>query len=491
MGIIGVSNSEKLDTIKSVNFTNTNNTTASIKGMKEENSYIESELIDLVELCSEPIDIDDILQAIKNKIENIRAFAGDINKVLSAVRYMIDNNNFKVDLRDIKYDKEKNTITIGHADSDTYIVIPLDDAFIGNKGELLVEEHWHVGENYYVDYITKDGKVWRCAEYRDIYSDGSRLIRNTETGDLFIANEKLEDITSHIFGDFNIPTIQYGGSQMDFRHNNLELIQDPRIQSIIKEYWPDATEEDMSMLLYKLCNVGCGYTSCINSLFMEYQGRELEFEEKFGFPMYIKNGDGTIDYNYEYLILEFFLYVNAYDFQGNLRTISDLYGDVDENVDDGAVGVTTGGLASGTNHEDISNFSIFLKEKYNVDVNIECIGDGAPAYPLEVGSEAYDRAIKGLQDSGIDIEYGTELYGMPETNEELAAKIQEYLDEGKTILINGSSYGLDGQRIGAHAVTVVDINDNGEIIVSSWGEQYVLDIEEFEAQYGITVIDYN
>ena len=82
MGIIGVSNSEKLDTIKSVNFTNTNNTTASIKGMKEENSYIESELIDLVELCSEPIDIDDILQAIKNKIENIRAFAGDINKVL-------------------------------------------------------------------------------------------------------------------------------------------------------------------------------------------------------------------------------------------------------------------------------------------------------------------------------------------------------------------------------------------------------------------------
>ena len=488
MGVTGVSsnsNGEKIDSYNSVNTTNGNvlgidNNLTSYKG--------DTEIMDLTSLASSSGNL--IVDSLKAFFDGIQDFAGDIGKVIASAQYMTDKYDFKLDIFDIRYDIDNQTIIMGDSRNDDYIVVHLDERELGSHGEMIAERHWGVDERKYTDYILPNGEQWRCAESTDSFSDGSRIIKNVDTGEYFCANDKLEDVTSNIFGEWNNKSGQFGGSQMDFRNNNLELIQDSKIQNIIKAYWPDATEEDMSMLLYKLCNCGCGYTACINSIFIEYQGREDEFLEKFGFPMYTKREDGVVDYNYEYLILEYFLYVNAHDDKGKLHEISDLYGEVDSDVEDGAVGKTVGGSADGTSHEDVDMFADFLKEKYGVSVNVECIGNGATPFQLEVGSEEYDRAFKKLEEMGLNVEYGMDLYGMPDTNEDLAKLIQEYLDEGKQITINGSSYALDGEKIGGHVVEVVEINDNGEIIVSSWGKQYVLDIEKFDALYGIAVFDY-
>ena len=62
----------------------------------------------------------------------------------------------------------------------------------------------------------------------------------------------------------------------------------------------------------------------INSLFVEYEGKEKEFLDKFGFPMYNINEEGDIDFNYEYLILDFFSYIHV---RCEGYTIQEIYGE--------------------------------------------------------------------------------------------------------------------------------------------------------------------
>ena len=41
-------------------------------------------------------------------------------------------------------------------------------------------------------------------------------------------------------------------------------------------------------------------------MFQEFDGKEKEFEETFGYPMYTIDEEGAIHYNYYVFILEFF-----------------------------------------------------------------------------------------------------------------------------------------------------------------------------------------
>ena len=44
-------------------------------------------------------------------------------------------------------------------------------------------------------------------------------------------------------------------------------------------------------ILREYAQEGCGYVAFANAIFKEYEGREAEFEKKFGFPMKDENGD--------------------------------------------------------------------------------------------------------------------------------------------------------------------------------------------------------
>lgn len=143
------------------------------------------------------------------------------------------------------------------------------------------------------------------------------LIKLLNSGSVAFAINKTNN--TYIFNDKNIETVQYGGNQKDFNNKFDILIQDPLIWAEVQKYFPitEFESEKDAMFFYKkyfyqIYFFGCGHVAVVNSIFDYFQGQEQEFERLFGFPMYIIKGDGTIDYNYELLILKFFNYI-AFD----------------------------------------------------------------------------------------------------------------------------------------------------------------------------------
>ncbi|MBP5679329.1 MAG: hypothetical protein J6X28_05860 [Bacilli bacterium] len=125
---------------------------------------------------------------------------------------------------------------------------------------------------------------------------------------------EIETIT--IFDIGNIQSHQYGANQQDFRKHFEQLIEDPLIWNEMQKYYPveDFESEEEAYFFYQkyfdlIYDSGCGYAAAANLIFRLYEGKEKEFEEKFGYPIYtIKNNE--IDFNYEMLMLEFFNYSN-------------------------------------------------------------------------------------------------------------------------------------------------------------------------------------
>lgn len=72
--------------------------------------------------------------------------------------------------------------------------------------------------------------------------------------------------------------------------------------NIIYRYFPDFTEEDAQILLYKLKNEGCGYASIVNTIMMYFRKKPYEFVQKFGFQMY----DAYSNLNNDLLLLRFY-----------------------------------------------------------------------------------------------------------------------------------------------------------------------------------------
>ena len=276
-----------------------------------------------------------------------------------------------------------------------------------------------------------------------------------------------------IFDSANLSSSQYGGDQGAFSKNAEQLLQDPQIINRLKEYYPDATMEDYHLYLCKLNACGCGYTALVNTVFYEYQGSEAEFQQKFGYPMYTVNSEGEADYNYEYMILDFFNYI----WGDSGFSIRELYGNVSLDAVDGSIsGTFDTGKADGTSDDTIGKFSNFLQEKYDCNVNID-IGTPDTIYS-SYGKINKDNAVliyNNLKNDDNQIYFcgqGYDLYNM----------------DGSLYLNNG----------GSHAMYVTDVTDSGQIIVSSWGKQYILGLDAFGKGYNrddkylcFKVVDFN
>ncbi len=68
-----------------------------------------------------------------------------------------------------------------------------------------------------------------------------------------------------------------------------------RARTIIHRYYPNYSDADIKAYLEEMNNHGCHYMAVVNTLFAQYIGREDEFLETFGFPMYDENGHVNSD----------------------------------------------------------------------------------------------------------------------------------------------------------------------------------------------------
>lgn len=298
-----------------------------------------------------------------------------------------------------------------------------------------------------------------------------------------------------IFGDKALETGQYGGDQASLYNNREKYMNDPKINEIINKYYSNVSDEDKELLFDRMNRCGCGYVACANTIMLEYIFRgEDEFMEKFGYRPYEleydENGELYKKFNYDYMILDYFLYY-AKTYEG-YNTIDEVYGNIREErqktaSQDGALSGNSfwrTGMDCFDEYHSITVLQSFLAEK-----GIKMTYEGRRE--LEIGSDEWKKKKQELEAKGIKIDDDEKLFKDVELK--CCDDFQKYLDEGKQICVSSRAFkmysdtDLDGNGkyddvvkddVDGHEMYVVGTtSDPNKIVVSSWGKRFIIDID--------------
>ena len=291
-------------------------------------------------------------------------------------------------------------------------------------------------------------------------------------------SDKLTNIS--IFDDENISSKQYGASQRVFRHKFDELINDPLIWEEMQKYYPQENYECLDDALYiyekyfdNIYQCGCGYAAAADYVFHMFEGKELEFYEKFGFPMYTYK-DGKLDYNYELFMLKFFLFKNYDMTDGNDEVMNHLQRDFYE--------YKALKLAEDRSYRNQfpSNVLDWTDEDYDRYDKIEAERNAK----FKEYKEKKAKAVKGNYNSGITLNgaFGYLYIFLANHGVKINTKYEENIKKYSAndiiaadnfyLYRLGDSGEIDEEKdVDLHYIYVVEVDGN-DIIVSSWGQKY-------------------
>jgi hypothetical protein len=210
-------------------------------------------------------------------------------------------------------------------------------------------------------------------------------------------------------------------------------------------------DEELKTYLEKLNSEGCGYAAMTNTILQHYEGREEEFEQTFGFPMY---KDGDLNYN---------------------TLLVDIY--------------------SSTDNHNKGWFGIDKVSKYE-------------DYRVGEGFWGYDSMLDNTNNSGVTLssseyriqkylsDHGVESTVTNYTNGEITVEnFYEYAAQGdvqlsfngdlKMVDANGTVWQRDDV---GHRMTITGVED-GKFVLSSWGEKYYLDPSEVNGTMRFQVVN--
>ena len=332
------------------------------------------------------------------------------------------------------------------------------------KKEALLKkaEEQKLKEGYVNSINSYDGFNISADEIASTFSSGTKTIVTLNNGNeitlengavasLFVKNQGVTytfsdgkiigcDNSSYtdIFNASNSSRIQYGGNQMDFQYHANELAQDPYVlQKIYNAYGNNVSYQQIIDYLYAIESCGCHFTAVVNSVFKQYVGKEQEFLNTFGYPMYKVDENGNVDYNYEPMIAEIHSYYWTHNFDYEGDGTWDQFGA--NNIDS----ATWMSSATGMNDDGARVCLEYLRDTYG---------------------------ISGAHESSYDI---------------TTDNWSQYDSQGKTVILNARSYNLyhmDGTSAGyngqyGHAMTITGVTTDPygypAYIVSNWGEQYI------------------
>lgn len=357
-----------------------------------------------------------------------------------------DENAFKLD--DIMYSKETlATFLISKG-----IIQNIDEiAAFNNNGNNNGGFYLENGRYFDIQSITSFGVVTITENYN---------LRN----DYISLMDK-----SGIYSYNNYPIHKYGGNQGDFAADNdddtvYELLQNDYIVSKLKKIYPDATMEDYEAYLSKINNVGCGYVALANCIFKSFENIPTEFEKRFGYPMYYTDESGNKIMNYENLIFDYFTYVWA---DGSGYSIDQIVNgpQTSENVPNynGRAQIDEEG-AHGTSPNMLKVFSEFMEKNYNLKVDID--------YKDGIANDELVEKVKAIKQKN----------DMPII----------WADGYNLSCLNGNNYLYDG---GSHAMCATNVTPDNEIIVSTWGDPYIIDVSDVDKNVNednyISLLDVN
>ena len=252
-----------------------------------------------------------------------------------------------------------------------------------------------------------------------------------------------------IFSDYSNSNRQFGERQSNFKNNSAELLKDPLILEELEKQFPGTSLSQKQSYLNYIADRCCGFVGKVNGLYEQYEGKEKEFKDTFGFDMYKVDSDGNVDYNGEYMVLKFFDYIYAEKGNKNMNQIKNM---------------TTGHTLA-----ESKKFETFLKDKYDVDCEVN--GYKSSSYSNET---QYD-TVTGASAGTISYMY---------SKNDILSVYDQLVKEGHDdIMIGATRYDLtdydNGSKYvsyGSHAMSVVG-KEGDDLIVSSFGRKYKLNLD--------------
>ena len=296
-----------------------------------------------------------------------------------------------------------------------------------------------------------------------------------------------------------IQTLQFGGRQESLADNYSVLVNDEVVRNIIAEYYPDVDftkdgYEQIGWLFSLMGSVGCGYVAAINTFMAHsYAFSDDYFKEHFGYSRNKlsedSNGKSYIDYNYEYLFLDFFLFYARY-YKG-FDTIEEAIGNARElgrGIDDALASDSKERTGMEGTYErvvaDVFRSFLLYKDMF-VDVSGTIpsdskyfgINESNSYYDLELNYDILCDIINNKHNSLVIKGENFPLYLPYDEN-----------GNGKLDDVAWYDRNCDGvhdenegyyESVGPHAMTVVGTtSDPSKIVVSSWGKEFVMDIND-------------
>ena len=220
----------------------------------------------------------------------------------------------------------------------------------------------------------------------------------------------------------------YGGNQGSAKSKYYwDVFKCWEILDMIHKHYGDMNIFEAFAFTNAVNKSGCGYTAMANSLFVEYEGREDEFEKTFGFPMY-KDGD----LNYDEMIIA-------------------LYSTAAKNgiaVQEGKK--YPGGTLDGDRQAIMEAYLADKGVKFRCDRDVNVTAENVREI-IENGGHI----ILGYRDTQLNM-YNVE-----------TGQMEHY------------GNGVDGC---GHAIMVTGVTEDGQLIVSSWGKKYYVNPSDFNQQ---------
>ena len=285
-------------------------------------------------------------------------------------------------------------------------------------------------------------------------------------------NETNELKPISIFDEKNKISHQYGANQSVFK-----------IQSIFP--WQDFETKEYAKLFYEfyfatISECGCGYAAVTNYVFRLFEGREEEFYNTFGYPMY-KVETQYVDFNYEIFMLKFFNYyiksTNSLNDIKNHVMIKVYQYKLDEYENKKKENRMKFNdfkkMTSEEYHKWEKKNSSYKKiiKKYKEKIKQIPLNDRGYGIPLNT---TFGNLVKYLKQYGINIKCQL-------IKDSKKAKIDDIIASEDYSLSEERLYGIeeyDYSNTGPHYMYITGITDDGKIIVSSWGDMYTFDDQE-------------
>ena len=388
--------------------------------------------------------------------------------------------NIELDVENYVYNRE-DKITFTDKDGNTYEATIIDGVWTlenmtNSSGEFisLLNEEFNLIQAVLINNgINIEGISFsKENDYFYIFTDHGDFLYDLEMNRCRVVTNGDEEFLSSngIYSELNIITSQYGGYQGFLDIFFEDYINDEKIREIINNYFPNEniTEEQLQLLFSRMRRIGCGYISCINTIFDNYSYlSDDEWKNMFGFD---RMNNNYHQYNYQYLFLDLFLFyqqeLNHYENINELLGNESLY----ESSEDIA----------------ISNESLAIEGANGMDSD----------YLIDIMKKYYDKYNINAEVSSIDC-----------SNENFINEAEQAFRNGRKIIIATENiniyypYDIDNNELiddlymgdfSAHSFTLTGITEDGNWIVSTWGKELIINSEDLiDAEYvEIFSVDY-